>query len=55
MLVFPSLGTKAEISQNRLGLRMSVELDNLSGIQKEVNTFLPPLRIFTGNPESSGQ
>jgi len=28
---------------------MSVELDNLSGNQKEVNTFLPPLRIFTVN------
>jgi hypothetical protein len=29
---------------------MSVELDNVSAIQKEVNTFLPPLRIFTVNP-----
>jgi hypothetical protein len=34
---------------------MSVELDNVSANQKEVNTFLPRLRIFTVNPKTSVQ
>jgi hypothetical protein len=56
MLVFPSLGSQAEVSQDGFELRMSVEHHNVPGIPRQVNTFLKTLRTHTANKQVvSGQ